>query len=303
MVALGVGEVVLDRTIQLNEFPSEGTKIVPLKTEFSVGGPVASALILLSKLGVECFLYASVGDDEAGEIIKHKLQNAGVHLITNQVKRTKTHNVLVNSLNGSRTIIKDNNQRQLIKSVSKELIEQADIVLFDRHEPNAFKDVMEKKAPDTKIIVDPSDEVSGKTIEMLKAASFPIMPIEALTKFRRHESLQKNLELAYEIAQKPLVITCGGDGSILFEGEKMEVFPAYDLPIVDTLGAGDVFRGAFAFGLIQNWHVSKIVDFANMVAGLQCTKLGNSDAIPTMQEIELCKTQAIKKQINFNLFQ
>ena len=214
MIALGIGEIDLDRTILLDDFPLEGTKVVPRKVEASIGGPVASALILLAKLGVECYFVASVGDDEAGEILKRKLQKEGVKLLANKVSRTKVHQVIVNNRNGSRTIIKDNTQRETIKSVSMHLVQTADIILFDRHEPDAFADVMFKKRSDTKIVVDPSDEVSAKTIEMIKASTYPILPIEALSKFRRHEGLAENLRSAYEIAERPLIITWGGNGSL-----------------------------------------------------------------------------------------
>jgi ribokinase len=300
MKAIGIGEIVLDKTILLDGFVTEGSKVVPQKSENSIGGPVASALILLAKLGVDVSLVASVGNDEAGDVLKKRLASEGVKLIPIMQKRTKVHTVIVNGKNGSRTIIKDNVQQEPITKVSQELINSADIILFDRHEIQAFDFVMQNKKPETKVVVDPSDEVSAKTIKMIQNIDYPILPIEALQKLRRHEGIESNIKAMREIVGKPFIITAGSYGSILCDGEDMQFFPAYDLSVVDTLGAGDIFRGAFAFGLLNNWGIEQTIDYANLVAGLQCTKLGNSTAIPSRSEIQKSQSQLQRKSINLN---
>ena len=300
MKALGIGQLVLDKTVLLNTYPEEGLKIVPMKMENSVGGPVASALILLAKLGVETHLLASVGNDEAGEILKKKLMSYGVKLIPVLTKRTKVHTVIVNSSNGSRTIIKSTNSGQAINTVPQELIDTADVIIFDRHEEKAFDYVMAHKRAETKVVIDPSDEVSAKTIKMIQSCEYPILPIEALQKFRRHEDLEANIQSVFEIVKKPFIITAGGFGSVLCDGKNMKLFPSYDLRVVDTLGAGDVYRGAFAYGILQNWDIEKTIDYANLVAGLQCTKLGNSSAIPQPEEIEQVSKSASRNNFNLN---
>jgi ribokinase len=300
MKAIGIGELVLDKTLLLNNYPIEGGKVVPEKSENSIGGPVASALILLSKLGVETYLVASVANDEAGEILKKKLEREGVKLLSHNVKKTKVHTVIVNGENGSRTIIKDNVQMPQIELISKELIQSADVILFDRHEHEIFDYVVQNKRPDTRVVIDTSDEVSAKTLNMLKNTDLPIVPIEAINKIRRHENTKANIKYLYDIVQKPYVITAGGYGSILVESDNIELYPAYDLEVVDTLGAGDIYRGAFAYGLMQNWEIKKILDYANLVAGLQCTKLGNSTAIPSSLEIQENSSKLKKKVINLN---
>ncbi len=48
----------------------------------------------------------------------------------------------------------------------------------------------------------------------------------------------------------------------------------YDVDAVDTTGAGDVFHGAFLYGLLQGWTVERTLDLSNAAAALNCTALG-----------------------------
>ena len=62
--------------------------------------------------------------------------------------------------------------------------------------------------------------------------------------------------------------------------------PGFVVPVVDTTGAGDVFHGAFAFGLARGWDLRRIVEWSNAVAALKCRKLGGRAGIPTFAEVE-----------------
>jgi sugar/nucleoside kinase (ribokinase family) len=50
-------------------------------------------------------------------------------------------------------------------------------------------------------------------------------------------------------------------------------------------GAGDVFHGAFLFGLLQGWEARDILVFANAVSALKCTRLGGRARIPGAEEV------------------
>ncbi len=304
MNVLGIGEIVLDKVNLLNYYPAEGEKIQPLKVENSLGGPVPIALVLLSRLGVNCTLMATVDGDDAADKLKTRLRKEKIHFIQRTAKSTKMNTILVNSQNGSRTIIRDSVQHPPIINLDEKVIKQADVIMFDRHEPQAFEEVVAKKRPETKIIIDPSTEVSGKTISMIENADYPIIPYESLTKFRTHEDFMSNLKAVYEIAKKPVVITLGEDGSLIYDGKKVEHVPAAKVDVIDTLGAGDIYRGAFAYGVLKGWSIKKCAEYGNLVAALQCARLGNHEAIPTKQEIEQFKkivTYKSDKKNNFSL--
>jgi sulfofructose kinase len=54
--------------------------------------------------------------------------------------------------------------------------------------------------------------------------------------------------------------------------------------VIDTTGAGDVFHGAFIFGLLKKWPLKRVARFANACAALKCRKLGGRAGIPGLEE-------------------
>jgi bifunctional ADP-heptose synthase (sugar kinase/adenylyltransferase) len=55
---------------------------------------------------------------------------------------------------------------------------------------------------------------------------------------------------------------------------------------VDTTGAGDIFHGAFAYGIVRGWSVAEILEFSCAAAGLNCEGHGARGGIATLVEID-----------------
>ena len=62
--------------------------------------------------------------------------------------------------------------------------------------------------------------------------------------------------------------------------------PAPVVEVVDTLAAGDVFHGAFAYGLVEGWAHEAIIRFASAAAAIKCTRFGGRLGAPTRAEVE-----------------
>lgn len=65
------------------------------------------------------------------------------------------------------------------------------------------------------------------------------------------------------------------------------VYPPFPSPtIVDTTGAGDLFRAGMLFGLSQDWPLARCLAFASAAGCLKCRSLGATSDVPTVDEIE-----------------
>ena len=81
--------------------------------------------------------------------------------------------------------------------------------------------------------------------------------------------------------------TRGPDGTIwLNEAGALEETPAFPIEAVDTLGAGDVFDGAFTLWLAEGGDVREALRFAAAAAALKCTRHGGGQAAPQRIEVE-----------------
>ncbi|MCF7983216.1 MAG: adenosine kinase [Thiohalocapsa sp.] len=73
---------------------------------------------------------------------------------------------------------------------------------------------------------------------------------------------------------REFVITRGGDGALVFDGERMISIDAVRVDPVDTVGAGDMFAGAFLYGLTQGWDHKRAADLASAASAKLVTSLG-----------------------------
>jgi len=80
--------------------------------------------------------------------------------------------------------------------------------------------------------------------------------------------------------------TRGAQGTIwLDEHQNLQQTPAFPVHTVDTLGAGDVFHGAFALAITENQDVPSALRFASAAAALKCTRFGGAFAAPQRAEV------------------
>jgi ribokinase len=59
------------------------------------------------------------------------------------------------------------------------------------------------------------------------------------------------------------------------------------MDVVDTTGAGDVYHGAYLYGLLKRWDMRTCMRFASATSALKCRAIGARAGIPTLQEINL----------------
>jgi sulfofructose kinase len=89
-----------------------------------------------------------------------------------------------------------------------------------------------------------------------------------------------------ESFQTGVVVTLGEHGLVTDAGSGFEYLPAYPAEVMDTTAAGDIFHGAFAYGLIQKLSFSESLRFAAMAASLSVRRMGGRGSIPQVAEVK-----------------
>ena len=81
--------------------------------------------------------------------------------------------------------------------------------------------------------------------------------------------------------------TRGALGTLwLDDNGNLQQTPAFPVHTVDTLGAGDVFHGAFALAVTEQQELPEALRFASAAAALKCTRFGGAFAAPQRAEVE-----------------
>jgi sulfofructose kinase len=83
-----------------------------------------------------------------------------------------------------------------------------------------------------------------------------------------------------------VAVTLGGDGVAWLDGSTTRHLRPPDVAVVDTLGAGDVFHGAFALALAEGRDEAAAIRFATAAAAAKCSRPGGQDGIPTRATVD-----------------
>lgn len=90
------------------------------------------------------------------------------------------------------------------------------------------------------------------------------------------------LERGVEIA----VVKQGPKGVLAKTKDEFVEVPPYFVDVVNGLGAGDSFGGAFCYGMLQGWGLEKVLKFANIAGAIVATRLECSTAMPSFEEVD-----------------
>jgi sugar/nucleoside kinase (ribokinase family) len=101
-------------------------------------------------------------------------------------------------------------------------------------------------------------------------------------KDREFKNLRENCFALKRRGPEIVVITLGSRGCAGVYGNTYFESPGFPVEVVDTTGAGDVFHGAFLFGLLKGYDVEYTARFANAVSAIKCTRQGGRAGIPEL---------------------
>ncbi len=99
----------------------------------------------------------------------------------------------------------------------------------------------------------------------------------------------------FKIGIKVILVTQGAKGCIIATAKGIERYPSYKTKIVDTLGAGDSFLGAFLYSLIKSGKdiseldsddIREMAMFSNACGALSSSKEGAIPAMPDLKEVQ-----------------
>lgn len=101
----------------------------------------------------------------------------------------------------------------------------------------------------------------------------------------KDEKYEENCRKILNMGPEIVVFTFGSRGCLGIGPEGFFNIPACEVDVKDTTGAGDVYHGAFIYGLLQKWDTEKTAKFASAVAAIKCTRIGGRAGIPDFNTV------------------
>lgn len=262
--------------------PSEDYKMKASDVRSCIGGPAANAAITFALLGGNSTVITYIGNSPVGTIIKQQMADLGIKVIDmcqdEDVKCISS--IYVNTRDATRTILSGRNPIHSLRNASVliDAMKECDFLLYDGHFSQLDDTLLEEsKRQNKELIID----VGGWKDSFKKILqNNPTLICSEVFQ----ENAQNGIELMDRYGYDRAAIT-RGSRPILYKTKDMIepkeiVVPAVNA--VDTLGAGDVFHGAYCyFSQIAKLNFRESLTNAAKVAAVSTTVYG---VIPGVKE-------------------
>jgi sulfofructose kinase len=289
---IGVGENSVDLVLRLPGFPAPGgalAKMVISEQATSCGGQMATALAACARLGLRTKYVATVGNDHNGRLVKQELARHHIDIADVIVRNAPSRSavILVDERSGDRVVLWHRDRRLELRSDELPLhaIASARVVHVDDVDEEAGLEAARAARRASAMVTTDLDRATAGTAALVREATHPILAAHLPSELTGVSDVEEALRALRRPHHAMLCVTLGVGGSLALEGDRIVRVPAFRIHAVDTTGAGDVFRGAFIYALLQAWRVEETLRFANAAAAVSCTRPGALNSAPALDEV------------------
>ncbi len=292
MKITGIGACVMDTLVTVPHYPTEDTKLRAIGTKIAGGGPAATGLVAAAKLGADVSYIGVLSNDNGGKFLlddfkKYGVSTENIHIIDGH--RSFTSVIWLSNETATRTCVFDKGDLPALKldEAQREEIRSCEILMIDGNEMGAAEEAVRLcRECSTKVLYDAGGLYDG--VERLLPYTDILIPSKEFalghTGCSDVETAAQRLYSLY--SPEVVVITCGMDGGILYDGAEFYHYPCYPVKAVDSNGAGDVFHGAFASGITLGYSYRKCCHFASAVSAIKCTGVGARESVPDLETVK-----------------
>jgi sulfofructose kinase len=277
---VGLGENATDIVMRLPAFPAPGGKQRIRDVSRLAGGSVASALVTCRRLGLRVRYVGAIGGDDHGRFQLASLRAERLdlrYLRHARHARSRVSHIAIDDSTGERTIFWERDQRLDFPagSVTAEMLNGAGVLHLDATDLRAALAAARLARRAGIAVVADLDTMAPGIDRLLPLIDYPIVSSEFLVPATSERDPFLALErLARDSGARLVGVTLGRDGALVLSAGRFLYSPGFHIDAVDTTGAGDVFHGAFIYGLVRKWKLNQILDFSNAMAALNSTALG-----------------------------
>ena len=293
---LCVGHAVQDHVYRLSRLPVGGSKNRATGFTSVGGGPAATAAVAIARLGGRARLAARVGDDAVADEIERELRGHGVDCaqLRRFAGRASSRSAVFVDDAGERMIVNHTDPAMPADPAWLAQVDLADVdaVLVDVRWPEGAALMLARaKAAGLPAVLD-ADVPLPPGSPLPHAATHVAFSLPGL---RDHLGLAADTPLDADACAAALqriaretgawcAVTMGAEGVLHGRAGAIVHSPAFRVTAVDTLGAGDVWHGAFALALAEGLDETAAVRAASAAAAIKVTRPGGRAGAPTRAE-------------------
>ncbi len=290
---LCIGIPVRDLTFRVTGVPARGSKENASHFEEICGGNSLNAAIGIVRLGGRAAMCGPMGDSKetASRYIFEQLGHEGIetrHIVHMPGLVTPISGIMIDP-SGERTIVtfRDPQLWKVQLPNADILLDDCAAILVESRCAEFSTDLCaEARRRGIPVVVD-VDRAMSLSEGLLTASSHLVFSSEPLQETADVDDDGAALKKIAKLTPSFLAGTRGARGTIWLDDRgQLQDTPAFPVHTVDTLGAGDVFHGAFTLAITEGQELNQALRFASAAAALKCTRFGGAFAAPQRAEVE-----------------
>jgi len=294
---LVIGSLNYDYILRTSYLPQKGETLTAESFEICSGGKGGNQAVQCTKLGLLTYMVAAVGSDSMGNFLYENLKEYGVEVSRVRREQGTSGFAMVCSAgkgNTFATIVKGTNEFFDKKDIDAigDLFEKAAVVILQLEIPVNIVEYCIQKAKEydcvTILNTAPAKAIDKKSLAL---CDYVVMnEVEAQFYCSQSRITVRNAGASVERLSvdfnNTVIITLGSDGAVIsVKGSPSQHFAAFDIPALETTGAGDSFIGGLAYGIINKYTMEETLVFASCCSAVTIQKPGGQPAMPILDQV------------------
>jgi len=302
---VGVGLNATDTLIPLPAYPERGSKLEYYAASVMPGGQVATTVVACQKWGLSTRYVGKLGDDDAARLHEEAFQSAGVEAQLIKVRGgVSPQSLILVDAGGERTVLcrRDEHMTLRPEELRREWVTNARVLHVDGHDTAAATLAASwARAAGIPVVADLDDTYPGIE-ELVANIDYLIVSKNFSCRLMDDNNLERALRrMLSRYGCKLSAATLGEDGVLAWDGKQLVHCAAFRVPVVDTTGAGDIFRAGFIYGLMQEWPLERQLDFSCAAAAMNCMAQGARGGIQAADAIENLRATVARYESAYGL--
>lgn len=312
----GIESGCIDLNINVDRIPERNGGTSVNEMSWQGGGKVCTGMVASARLGMRCAIAGAYGDDIFGRACMYDFERHGIDT-ANVVLRpgeTSHFDVVVSEVESmTRTMLFKPGSAPYIREdeIDWSYLEESR-ALFITNMNDICRLAVKKAKASGKIVFIDADGYDDAIVAMMSDIDILVgsefmfdglypgkksLPLEAMEPFVRDTMAR---------GPKTVLYTFGERGCIgIDESDEFFVQPAFTVDVKDTVGAGDVFHGAFIAAYLKGVGVREAARLSSAVSAIKCTAIGGRAGIPDEEtlmkfaETGVIDTEEIQKRVQY----
>ena len=286
-----VGAICNARIFRVPHIPPAPAKVLASETCHLIDGMALAAACAFEKLGGRGLVWSRVGDDRMGIEAHAMMQEegldvSGLHVVSHS---TTSHVAIIVDGNGDRIVIPyhDPHADASADWLPLDTLAGVDLLHCETRWANGAEVALRTARERGILTMIDGDTAPLPTLQRLvPLAGLAVFSDAGLLAYAQCERIDDALTKVAASHRGHVGATCGPDGYRWHEDGRLHHVPAPEVAAIDTLGAGDVFHGAFGLALLEGSSIREAAQFACAAASLKCTRFGGRLGCPTRPEVD-----------------